>query len=195
MAAFCLSTARALVKPTASSAGLSSIRASSAVRVPTTAASAAIPAFGRNVAARRGFVGIAAAPVLSGSRFTIEKRASFHVSAVDGDEAATDGEEGAAAAGPVKLYVGNLSWGVDDEALGQVFEGFDASELTVVSDMNTGRSRGFGFVTVSSAEEADKAIAALDGTVRDTTHSPPQFPIAHPRQQPPFVFIPFPHPV
>lgn len=185
MAVFCMSTARALVKPTASSVGIAGSRAS-AVRAPAGAAvyassAASLPAFGRNVAACRGFVGISAAPVVSGSRFMFEQRASFHVSAFDGDDAAAvaeGGEADAAAAGPVKLYVGNLSWGVDDVALQDLFSGFEASDMTVVSDMNTGRSRGFGFVTVPSKEEADKAIAALDGSVstRPRPPSPPSPP-------------------
>ena len=63
----------------------------------------------------------------------------------------------------MKLYVGNLSWGIDDAALGDIFAEYDASDMAVVSDMNTGRSRGFGFVTMSSAEEAEMVVSQLNG--------------------------------
>ena len=58
---------------------------------------------------------------------------------------------------------GTLSWGVTNDSLADVFNQYDASDVTVVTDMNTGRSRGFGFVTVPSSAVADEAIAALDG--------------------------------
>ena len=50
---------------------------------------------------------------------------------------------------------GNLSWGVTNDSLADVFNQYDASDVTVVTDMNTGRSRGFGFVTVPSSADAD----------------------------------------
>ena len=56
--------------------------------------------------------------------------------------------------------------GIDDASLGDIFAEYDASEMTVVTDVNSGRSRGFGFVTVANQAEADKAIASLDGVVR-----------------------------
>jgi hypothetical protein len=156
-----MSTARAFVKPTASSVGMHAAKCSA---VRSGAAAVSMPAFrSSGVAAFRGFVGISAAPVVSG--FAASQRAAFHVSAVDEDEASVEVSDEAPAAGPVKLYVGNLSWGVDDVTLEEVFGDFQASDMTVVSDMNTGRSRGFGFVTVPSQEEAEKCIAALDGSV------------------------------
>ena len=87
---------------------------------------------------------------------------AFHLTAFAADEEA----DAAPAEGPVKLYVGNLSWGIDDASLGDIFAEYDASEMTVVTDVNSGRSRGFGFVTVANQAEADKAIASLDGVVR-----------------------------
>jgi hypothetical protein len=109
----------------------------------------------------------------------------FSAQASEEDEAATaeedaddaDGGVDAAAppaAGPVKLYVGNLSWGVDDSMLTDVFAEYDASGIAVISDMNTGRSRGFGFVEVPSQEIAEKAIAELDGAVRGGGRSAPE---------------------
>jgi RNA recognition motif-containing protein len=63
-----------------------------------------------------------------------------------------------------KLYVGNLTYGVTDSALEQMF----APHGTVVSaqvimDRDTGRSKGFGFVEMKSDQEAEAAIAALNG--------------------------------
>ncbi|KAK1313889.1 hypothetical protein QJS10_CPA06g01245 [Acorus calamus] len=63
-----------------------------------------------------------------------------------------------------RLYVGNLPWQVDDARLEQVFsEHGKVVEARVVYDRETGRSRGFGFVTMASETELDDAIAALDG--------------------------------
>lgn len=65
-----------------------------------------------------------------------------------------------------RIYAGNLPWGVDDARLEQVFsEHGKVLEARVVYDRETGRSRGFGFVTMSSQNELDDAIAALDGQV------------------------------
>jgi len=62
------------------------------------------------------------------------------------------------------LYVGNLSFNVDDSALEQIFSEHGTVEAAkVIMDRETGRSRGFGFVEMSSQEEAQAAIAALDG--------------------------------
>jgi RNA recognition motif-containing protein len=63
-----------------------------------------------------------------------------------------------------KLYVGNLSFSVDSAALEQMFSEFGKVEsASVVTDRETGRSRGFGFVEMSSGEEAEAAINALNG--------------------------------
>lgn len=65
-----------------------------------------------------------------------------------------------------RLYIGNLSWGVDDLALETLFSGQGkVTEARVIYDRDSGRSRGFGFVTYSSAEEANSAIEYLDGVV------------------------------
>jgi len=67
-----------------------------------------------------------------------------------------------------KLFVGGLSWGTDDSSLESTFAAFGAvSEAKVITDRETGRSRGFGFVTFDAADSADAAIAALDGTELD----------------------------
>lgn len=63
-----------------------------------------------------------------------------------------------------KLYVGNLDYDTSEDALEEAFsEAGEVESADIVSDRNTGRSRGFGFVEMSSEEEAEKAIELLDG--------------------------------
>ena len=63
------------------------------------------------------------------------------------------------------LYVGNLPHSTTEAELREVFEAHGAVEkITLVTDRDTGRSRGFAFVEMGNASEADKAIAALNGT-------------------------------
>lgn len=65
-----------------------------------------------------------------------------------------------------RVYVGNLSWGVDDLALKELFsEQGNVVDAKVVYDRDSGRSRGFGFVTYSSAKEVNDAIDSLNGIV------------------------------
>jgi len=67
-----------------------------------------------------------------------------------------------------KLFVGSLSWDTNDEGLRNAFSAHgEISEAIVISDRDTGRSRGFGFVTFDDDEAADKAVAALNGTELD----------------------------
>ena len=64
-----------------------------------------------------------------------------------------------------KLYVGGLSYSVTDDQLRELFANHGTIETAnVVTDRHTNASRGFGFVEFSSQEEAEAAIAALDGT-------------------------------
>ncbi len=64
-----------------------------------------------------------------------------------------------------KLYVGGLSYSVTDDQLRQLFTGQGTVESAkVITDRDTNRSRGFGFVEMSTQEEAEKAIQALNGT-------------------------------
>ena len=61
-----------------------------------------------------------------------------------------------------KLYVGNLAWGVSDDDLQSLFaEHGDVASAVVITDRETGRSRGFGFVEMEDG--ADNAIEALNG--------------------------------
>lgn len=63
-----------------------------------------------------------------------------------------------------KLYVGNLGYDVSSSDLQALFAGHGTVDsATVINDRDTGRSKGFGFVEMSSNEEAEAAIAALDG--------------------------------
>jgi cold-inducible RNA-binding protein len=63
------------------------------------------------------------------------------------------------------LYVGNLPHSTTEAELRNLFEAHGAVEkITLVTDRDTGRSCGFGFVEMSNASEADKAIATLNGT-------------------------------
>jgi RNA recognition motif-containing protein len=62
-----------------------------------------------------------------------------------------------------KIYVGNLSWSATDEDLNEFFSAFGkVHSAVVVKDRETGRSRGFGFVEMDSAE-AQEAIRRADG--------------------------------
>lgn len=63
-----------------------------------------------------------------------------------------------------RLYVGNLSYNVSSSDLQQLFSSHGTvSSANVVTDRETGQSKGFGFVEMGSQEEADAAIAALNG--------------------------------
>lgn len=63
------------------------------------------------------------------------------------------------------LYVGNLPHSTTESELRTAFEAHGPVEkISIVTDRDTGRSRGFAFVEMTNASEADKAIAALNGT-------------------------------
>ena len=67
-----------------------------------------------------------------------------------------------------KLFVGNLSFQTTDQVLHEVFSAHGTvMEAIVMNDRMTGRSRGFGFVSMSSEEEAEQAINALNGASLD----------------------------
>ena len=66
-----------------------------------------------------------------------------------------------------KIYVGNLPWSADDEGMRQLFSRHgEVISARVITDRDTGRSRGFGFVEMAAAD-ADAAIKALNGTNLD----------------------------
>ena len=67
-----------------------------------------------------------------------------------------------------KLFVGSLSWNTNDDELRRAFEGFgEVTDAKVISDRETGRSRGFGFVTFSDAAAADTATKEMNGALLD----------------------------
>lgn len=68
----------------------------------------------------------------------------------------------------MNIYVGNLPWTVTDEGLGEIFAAYgQVSSARVITDRDSGRSRGFGFVEMPVEAEAQAAIAGLNGTDRD----------------------------
>ena len=67
-----------------------------------------------------------------------------------------------------KLFVGSLPWSVDDQKLKETFEPHgNVVSAKVVTDRNSGRSRGFGFVEMENAEDAQKAISELNDSEMD----------------------------
>ena len=63
-----------------------------------------------------------------------------------------------------KLYVGNLGYDVNDDQLSQLFSAHGTVDsASVIMDRSTGRSKGFAFVEMSTNEEAQAAMSALDG--------------------------------
>jgi RNA recognition motif-containing protein len=67
-----------------------------------------------------------------------------------------------------KLFVGGLSWDTGDQALQSAFTPYGTvTDAKVITDRDTGRSRGFGFVTFDSPDGARSALEAMDGTVLD----------------------------
>lgn len=62
-----------------------------------------------------------------------------------------------------RLFVGNLSFKVTEDDLSAIFSDYgEVMEVRIINDRETGRPRGFGFVTMASKEEADKAIEGLN---------------------------------
>jgi len=62
------------------------------------------------------------------------------------------------------IFVGNLSFNTNEDELRQAFEAYgQVDRVSIMTDRDTGRSRGFGFVEMASSEDGEKAIAALNG--------------------------------
>jgi len=69
---------------------------------------------------------------------------------------------------PKKLFVGNLSWNTGDESLYDAFSQFgEVREAKVISDRETGRSRGFGFVSYADEQAGEDAMSGMDGSELD----------------------------
>ena len=63
-----------------------------------------------------------------------------------------------------KLFIGSLAWGATEDELRELFETVGTVEsATIITDRETGRSKGFGFVEMGSEEEAKKAVEELNG--------------------------------
>lgn len=63
------------------------------------------------------------------------------------------------------IFVGNLDFNVSEDELRNLFATYgQVDRVTILTDRDTGRSRGFGFVEMTNAEEGEKAIAALNGS-------------------------------
>lgn len=64
-----------------------------------------------------------------------------------------------------KLYVGNLSYNITEDEIKDAFAPFgEVTSVKIITDAGTGRSKGFGFVEMANDEDAEKAIAGLNGT-------------------------------
>jgi len=64
-----------------------------------------------------------------------------------------------------KLYVGSIPFGATEESLRELFASIgEVESVKIITDADTGRSKGFGFIEMSSAEDAKKAIEQLNGT-------------------------------
>ncbi|MDP8255363.1 MAG: RNA-binding protein [Candidatus Alcyoniella australis] len=67
-----------------------------------------------------------------------------------------------------KLYAGGLSWNTTDESLRDAFASHgEVTDAVVIKDRDSGRSRGFGFVTMADDDSAKSAVSALNGTSLD----------------------------
>jgi len=67
-----------------------------------------------------------------------------------------------------KLFVGGLSWDTTDDGLRQAFASYgEITEAKVITERDSGRSRGFGFVTFAQDDDAKTAISKMDGTSLD----------------------------
>jgi cold-inducible RNA-binding protein len=63
------------------------------------------------------------------------------------------------------IFVGNLSFNTGEDELRQLFEAYgQVDRVSIMTDRDTGRSRGFGFVEMNSNEDGEKAITALNGS-------------------------------
>ncbi|NBC23182.1 MAG: RNA-binding protein [Gammaproteobacteria bacterium] len=85
----------------------------------------------------------------------------------------------------MNIYVGNLPYSITDDELREAFAAFgDVKSAKVIMDRETGRSKGFGFVEMDEAKEAEEAIRVLNG--QDLKGRPVRVSEARPRQDRPF---------
>ncbi len=63
----------------------------------------------------------------------------------------------------MKLYIGNLPWSIDQEQLKKLFSDYEVEEANLITDKFSGKSKGFGFVTISDDAAAKKAMEEFNG--------------------------------
>ena len=64
----------------------------------------------------------------------------------------------------MNIYVGNIAWGVSDDELEALFAQYgEVNSARIITDRESGRSKGFGFVEMATADSANAAIEALNG--------------------------------
>jgi len=63
----------------------------------------------------------------------------------------------------MKIYVGNLPFSMDEEGMKKLFAGYETEEVSLIKDKFSGRSKGFGFVTITDDAAAKKAIEEFNG--------------------------------
>ena len=67
-----------------------------------------------------------------------------------------------------KIFIGGLSWNTNEEGLANHFSKFgNLEEVKIITDRETGRSRGFGFITFDEGDSASQAISEMDGVELD----------------------------
>jgi len=135
-------------------------RAPSHARAMHTASSMRVTAFAPAGGAAMRALHVAREPArasVKGARFAQEFSRRYSVVAESADEGAE-----ARGADEHRVYVGNLSWGVDDDSLRSFFGDFDLKSANVMKDRETGRSRGFGFVVMNSADDVQAAVEKLN---------------------------------
>ena len=65
----------------------------------------------------------------------------------------------------MEIYVGNLAWASSEQEISDAFSAYgEVEKATIIVDRDSGRSKGFGFVTMNDPEQANAAIEALNGT-------------------------------
>jgi len=62
----------------------------------------------------------------------------------------------------MKIYVGNLPFSIDEEGFKKLFAGYPTEEVTLIKDKFSGRSKGFGFVTIADDEAGKKALSEMN---------------------------------
>ncbi len=63
----------------------------------------------------------------------------------------------------MKIYVGNLPFSFDESKLKELFSGYETEEVALIKDKFSGRSKGFGFVTINDEEAGKKAVSEMNG--------------------------------